>query len=133
MNFASSSPPPATKPPLLVLVDDDPAVLGSLTFAFEIEGFAVQAFPDAESLLANGVGACDCLVLDQRLPGLSGLDLLERLRSQGQAAPAVLITTHPSRDTCRRAKAAGVEIVEKPLLGETLARHVREVVAAPKA
>lgn len=114
---------------MLVLVDDDPAVLGALSFAFETEGFAVKAYPDAESLLAEDSPSCDCYVLDQRLPGLSGLELLERLRAAGQSAPAVLITTHPSRDTCQRARTAGVEIVEKPLLGETLARHVREIVA----
>lgn len=132
MNLASSLPSSASDAgPLLVLVDDDPAVLGSLSFAFETEGFAVQAYPDAESLLADGAPSCACLVLDQRLPGISGLDLLERLRAQGQSAPAVLITTHPSRATRDRAEAAGVEIVEKPLLGETLARHVREVVNAP--
>jgi FixJ family two-component response regulator len=118
---------------VLVLVDDDAAVLGSLTFAFETEGFAVRPFRNAEALLASAPADCACYVLDQRLPGMSGLDLLERLRARGDGAPAVLITTHPSRETRGRALAAGVEIVEKPLLGETLARHVREVVSAQRA
>lgn len=122
--------PPVAGAPLLVLVDDDPAVLGSLTFAFETEGFSVRAYPNAEALLAQAPPNCACYVLDQRLPGLSGLDVLERLRQLGEHAPAVLITTHPSAETRSRALAAGAEIVEKPLLGETLARHVRDVVFA---
>jgi FixJ family two-component response regulator len=67
------------------------------------------------------------MVLDQKLPGMSGLDLLERLRAGGVTAPAVLITTHPSKETRARSRAAGVEIVEKPLLDDRLAEQIRRL------
>jgi FixJ family two-component response regulator len=117
-------------PPLVVLVEDDPAVLSALTFAFETDGYAVRACADAEDLLASPPdGTRFCLVIDEKLPGLSGLDLLARLRARGVDAPAILITTRPNDPTRRRAAAAGVEIVEKPLLGDALPRMVRAAFA----
>ncbi|PZO53857.1 MAG: hypothetical protein DCF16_06055 [Alphaproteobacteria bacterium] len=121
-------------PPVLALVDDDPAVRHALSFAFETAGITVATFADAESALAApDQGAWRCLVLDQKLPRMSGLDLLERLRAAGVIVPSILITTHPSRETRARALAAGVEIVEKPLLDNQLSRMVRELMAdAPR-
>ncbi|MEZ6024046.1 MAG: response regulator [Hyphomonadaceae bacterium] len=109
----------------VALVDDDPAVRQALSFALETAGVAVAAFADAESALA----APDrlfwrCVVLDQRLPGMSGVDLLEHLRAAGSSAACVLITTHPSGEVRRRAKAAGAEIMEKPLLDNRLTQSV---------
>ena len=121
------SPP---RPADLALVDDDPAVRRALSFAFETAGFSVAAFSDAESVLAAPDRAkWRCLVFDQKLPGMSGLDLLARLRGEGVAAPAIIITTLPSRDSRARAQAAGVEIVEKPLLDNTLSQKVRQLIA----
>jgi two-component system, LuxR family, response regulator FixJ len=117
-------------PSALVLVDDDPALLHALSFAFETEGYAVSAFADAESLLASEAPqSLLCLVLDQRLPGMSGLALLAALRAQNVSAPAILITSNPPAAVRREARAAGVEIVEKPLLGNMLAAKVREAIA----
>jgi two-component system, LuxR family, response regulator FixJ len=113
-----------------VLVDDDPALLHALSFAFETEGYDVRSFADAEALLADPKAPAGsvCLVLDQRLPGMSGLALLAKLRAQNVAAPAILITTNPPSAVRREAEAAGVEIVEKPLLGADLADKVRAAV-----
>jgi FixJ family two-component response regulator len=119
-----------TDSPILALVDDDPAVRQSLTFAFETAGISVSAFSDAESALASPDRlAWRCMVLDQRLPGISGLELLDRLRAAGVRAPSILITTHPSYETRTRARAAGVEIVEKPLLDNQLSKRVSEFIA----
>jgi FixJ family two-component response regulator len=115
-------------PPVVIVVDDDPDVLGSLKFSFEVEGFAVQAHDSAEALLDGDLPSKNaCLVLDQKLPGMDGLELLRRLRSRGDALPAVLITT-PNAETKRRAALAGVPIVEKPLLCETLVDQVRALI-----
>lgn len=112
----------------VVFVDDDLAVLNALSFAFETEGYAVRACRDGAALLADPPLEPDtCLVLDERLAGRSGLDLLVRLRARGVEAPAILITTRPSPQTIARAGAEGVTIVEKPLLGDVLARKVREM------
>lgn len=115
----------------LVLVDDDPALLNALSFAFGIEGYEVRSFGDAETLLSDASAQRDsvCLVLDQRLPGLSGLALLAALRAKGVSAPAILITSNPPPAVRRQAEAAGVEIVEKPLLDGVLAGKVRDAVA----
>jgi FixJ family two-component response regulator len=114
---------------VLALVDDDPAVRHALSFAFETAGISVATFSDAESALAApDQRAWKCLVLDQRLPGVSGLGLLDQLRAAGVSAPCFLITTHPSRDTRSRALVAGVEIIEKPLLDNQLLNKVRKAI-----
>jgi two-component system response regulator FixJ len=119
----------STKATALVLVDDDPALLHALSFAFETEGYEVRAFADAESLLADAKAPNgSVLVLDQKLPGMSGLALLAALRARGVAVPAILITSNPTAALRREARAAGVEIVEKPLLDGVLAAKVREAV-----
>ena len=113
-----------------MLVDDDAALLNALSFAFETEGYEVRSFADAEALLADPAAPAGsvCLILDQRLPGMSGLALLSALRAQNVGAPAILITTHPSAAVRREAAEQGVEIVEKPLLGADLASKVRTLV-----
>lgn len=111
--------------PYLALVDDDDALRHALTFSFETAGIGVEAFPVAEMALAARNNAnWRCLVTDYRLPGISGLDLLERLRLTGVNPPTILITSNPSRELKVRSHAAGVEIVEKPLLGDHLLESV---------
>jgi FixJ family two-component response regulator len=114
----------------IVVVENDLAVLNALTFSFETEGYDVMGFEDAESLLAvpRLPGGPTCLVLDYKLPGLSGLALLAELRVREVSAPAILITTNPPAALHKAARRAGVEIVEKPLLGRLLADRVREAV-----
>ena len=119
-------------PPVLALVDDDAAVRHALSFAFETAGISVATFSDGESALAaSGQRTWRCLVLDERLPGVSGLNLLHQLRAAGVTAPCFLITSHPSQDTRRRAVAAGIEIIEKPLLDNQLLTKVRIVLGEP--
>lgn len=110
---------------VLALVDDDAPLLHALTFAFETRGYAVNAFANAELALASPRhGEWRCLILDQRLPGMSGLDLLVRLRAALVTTPAVLITSNPSERTRTQAAEAGVEIVEKPILDDVLVERV---------
>src|SRR5262249_30169673 len=109
----------------LVLIDDDPHVLSALRFAFEADGYEVSAFASGEALLASPPMAANvCIVIDHRLSGLSGLETLARLRRRGVTAPAVLITSNPSSELCRRAREVGVDIVEKPLITSALPRKV---------
>lgn len=112
----------------LVLVDDDPHVLNALRFAFETEGYNVRTHKRGEDVLTDPpTEPRTCLVIDERLPGLSGLDTVARLRASGVVVPAILITSHPTKNMIRRASAADVGIVEKPLLGDVLAAKVRAV------
>jgi FixJ family two-component response regulator len=115
----------------LVLVDDDPAVLHALSFAFETQGYDVHPYADAEALLASpaNLPGPACFVVDQKLPGRSGLQLLQELRARAVTAPVILITSNPTVQVRAAAAAAGVEIVEKPLLGGTLEKKVREALS----
>ncbi len=114
--------PPAN----VVVVDDDPAVLGALKFALELEGFAVASYRGGAELLAQKhLPQTGCLVIDFKLPDMDGLDLLAALRKREVRSPAVLITTHPSAILRKRADAAAVPIVEKPLLGDALLDAIR--------
>jgi len=117
--------------PLVVIVDDDAAVRSSLAITADLDGYRVETCASGEALLQLELpqsGAC--LVIDEQLPGLSGLDALGRLRSQGCTLPAVLITSHPSRQLRWKAARAGTAILEKPLLGDGLISWIRAT--APK-
>ena len=122
--------PPEPLRPAVILVDDDPAVAHAVQFSFDLEGLNVRSFRDAESLLASGaLPKKGCLVLDYHLPGLDGLELLDRLRANDVRMPAVLITTNPRPHLRARAAAAGVPIIEKPLLTDALLTAVRSALA----
>ena len=121
--------PPVPTTPLVIVVDDDAAVRGSLKFALEIEGFTVHAYARGDELLDDAALAdCACLIIDQRLPGMTGLDVVAALRDQRIATPAILITSHPTGHLQERAAKAGIAIVEKPLLGNALIERVRAAV-----
>lgn len=109
---------------MIFLVEDDEPLREALRLTFEVEGFQVRAFADAESLLVDTEApAGGCLVLDQKLPGMDGLELVMDLRARGVDLPTVLITT-PTAAVIRRAAACGVPLVEKPLLNQTLVNTV---------
>ena len=117
--------------PLVYVVDDDAAVRQALEFALDLEGFRVETFESGEALLLRDTPAGPgCLVLDERLPGISGLDTLRQLRARAVDLPAILITTHPGPVLRAAAQRAGVRILEKPLLGETLAVAIYEAVSS---
>jgi len=123
---------PAVQRDLIVVVDDDAAVRKSLKFSLEVEGFAVQTYARGEELLNEAAfPACGCLVIDQKLPGMSGVDVITELRNRKVLVPVILITTHPSSDLIKRAAGAGVPIVEKPLLNSTLLDGIHYAMLRP--
>ena len=116
----------AVHSPVIVVDDDDPAVCNSLKFALELEGFAVRTYRGGAELLEDGnFDDCDCFVIDQRMPGMSGMDLIARLRERKLATPAILIISQPSDALSARAAKAAVPIVEKPLLSNMLIDKIR--------
>ena len=128
----TSQQEPVLASPLIVVVDDDAAVRGSLKFALEIEGFVVRTYPKGDDLLDDARRAdCACFIIDHKLPGMNGLEVVAELRKERIAAPVILITSHPNNAVQQRAAQAGVPIVEKPLLGNTLIDRVRDVLTRP--
>ena len=85
--------------PAVVVVDDDAAVRNSLRFSLEIDGYNVLPYASAEALLNEEVlPDCACFVIDHNMPGISGLDLVIRLRDENVRAPIILITSAPPRN-----------------------------------
>lgn len=113
--------------PVVLVVHNDPAVLHSLGFALEVEGFRVCLFGSGDDLLASAhLPGTGCLVAHQHMPGMSGLDLLERLRARELSMPAILITGQPDVFLEERAAAMGSSLVEAlALLDNTLIDAVR--------
>ena len=117
---ATPRSPSGDRTPIIAVVDDDPAVSGSLKFSLELEGFSVRTYDGAAELLnAGDLAACACLVIDQRMPGMSGMELIAKLRDLSVQTPAILLVSYPNPKVSARAANAEVPIVEKPLLGIT--------------
>jgi two-component system, LuxR family, response regulator FixJ len=118
---------PIERSPIVAIVDDDPAVCGSLKFSLELEGFVVRAYGHAAEFLdAGDFQGCDCLVIDQRMPGMSGMELIAKLRTLEVQTPAILLISQPNPALAARAAKAAVPIVEKPLFGNALIERIRE-------
>lgn len=119
----------ATAPSATVyVVDDDAAVRRALAFALDLEGFAVETYESGEAVLLRVLPESPgCLVIDERLPGVSGLDTLRALRARHVALPAILVTSHPKLAFREAAAKAGAPILEKPFLSETLISEIRQL------
>ena len=117
--------------PLILVVEDDSAVLASLNFMLEAEGFKVCAFDNVVRLLAaDWPPEIACLVVDYGMPTMNGIDLLRHLRRRQILVPAILVTGHSDAMVRDRALAAGfVRIVNKPLRGNVLVEEIRQVLA----
>jgi two-component system, LuxR family, response regulator FixJ len=118
--------------PLIHLIDDDEAVRNSLALLIGTVGLRVQTWADPQDFIdrfdRQSIGA---IVLDVRMPGISGLTVLDTLVAQNVDQPVVMLTGHGTVDMCRRAfKAGAAEFLEKPvndeLLIETLQNAVRQ-------
>ncbi|MDH2406077.1 response regulator [Bradyrhizobium sp. SSUT18] len=116
--------------PTVYVVDDDDAVLGSLRFLLETDGFAVRTFRNATALLnASGTPGADCYVIDYKMPGINGIELAGRLRKVDGDTPVILITGYPDENISARAATAGVkDVVLKPLLDENLVKGIRRAI-----
>lgn len=115
-------------PPTVYVVDDDDGVRRALAFALDLEGFEVETFESGEALLLHDrLDAAGCLVIDERLPGISGQETLRQLRARQVALPAVFVTSHPKPVMREAAARTGTPIVEKPLEAETLIATIHQL------
>lgn len=116
--------------PLIHLVDDDQAVRDGLALLISTVGLRVQSWSDPLAFAAQfdrqSIGA---IVLDVRMPGVSGLALLGQLMEQGVDQPVILLTGHGTVDMCRRAfKGGAAEFLEKPVDDEVLLEALQAAV-----
>ncbi len=116
--------------PLIHLIDDDAAVREALSLLISTVGLRVSAWADPQAFMAGfdrqGIGA---IVLDIRMPGISGLAVLETLIAQGVDQPILMLTGHGTVDMCRRAfKSGAAEFMEKPVNDEVLIEALQNAV-----
>ncbi|MFI4861612.1 MAG: response regulator transcription factor [Phycisphaerales bacterium JB063] len=113
------------------VVDDDAAVRDSLQWLLESVGLSVKSYGSANAFLAEADQSCrGCLVVDLRLPGLSGLDLMDQLNNKSIQLPTIMITGHGDVTAAVRAmKAGAIDFIEKPFNDEILLDRVRAALA----
>lgn len=112
------------------VVDDDAAVGRALVSAGKVIGHPVRAFGSASEFLAAFTGEPGCLVLDIRMPGMSGTELQRHLADAGADVPIVMISGHADVRTAVEAMTLGaVTLLEKPFRLEDLIEHVRVALA----
>lgn len=112
-------------PKTILVVHDDAALRNSLEFSLGIEGYHVRAYASGSALLAEAdFPESGCMIIDQRLPDIQGLKLIDVLRERAIMLPATLVTTHPTPALRRRAAEANVPIVEKPFLTGMLFQRI---------
>ena len=118
--------PRTIDPPTVFVVDDDPQVRESLSLLMESVDLDVQTFPSAEAFLdAYRPRQCGCLVLDVRMPGMSGLELQKRLADLHVTIPILILTAYPETVSAVQAmKAGALDFIEKPYSPQVLLDHV---------
>lgn len=117
--------------PTVFLTDDDPAIRDAVELLLRTSGLAVEAFASAVDFLASdAVQRPGCLLLDVRMPGMSGLDLQKRLQEMGCRMPILFMTGHGDVPMAIRAMKAGAfDFVEKPFQAENLLSRIHEALA----
>ena len=112
--------------PVIAIVDDDPAMCRALSRLLQTVGWQAVAFSSAEAFLQSGVQKPPhCLVLDVRLPGMTGLELVERLVADGVSFP-IIITGHADAQVHIRAIQAGaVAYLRKPVDEQDFLQAIR--------
>ncbi len=119
-----------TSGPTVFVIDDDPSVRKSLSRLLRSLGFDAETFASAETFLArahyDGVG---CIVLDVRMPGLSGMDLQEELRRADYSMPIIFITGHGNIPMSVQAmKKGAIDFLTKPFDDEQLLQAVKNAI-----
>lgn len=117
--------------PVVFIVDDDEAMRSSLRWLIESVGMKVETYDSADRFLASYYpGRAGCLLLDVRMPGMSGLELQAYLTREQIKIPVIVITGHGDVAMAVRAmKAGAVDFIEKPFNDEVLLNSLRTALA----
>ena len=113
--------------PLIAIVDDDEAIRDALSDLLMVEGFACNAFDGAAAFLAQyGALAFDCLITDMRMPGMSGLELLQHLHGLGSTLPVIVLTSVIDDQSRGQSHALGARAwLTKPVANNVLLNELK--------
>ena len=117
--------------PIVHIIDDDETARQSLAFLLDCSGLAVRSYESAaEFLSAVPTMEHGCIITDVRMPGMSGVELIGRLRALAVADPVIVITGHADVPLAIQAMKAGVaDFLEKPFSDDTILGAVRSALA----
>jgi FixJ family two-component response regulator len=112
--------------PLISIVDDDEAVREATKSLIRSLGYNAETFGSAEEFLAwTQIELTDCLITDVQMPGLSGMDLQDRLISEGHEMPTIFVTAFPDTKLENRALRGGaIAYLRKPIEESDLLEHI---------
>jgi two-component system response regulator FixJ len=113
---------------LVFVVEDDEEVRVSTRTLLEASGYVVREFASGEEVIAaGGAGAAGCIVLDQDLSGMSGLDLIRQLRAEGVQTPAIMVSGN-GKQLVAAATRAGIDaVLQKPISAESLEQWLENI------
>lgn len=115
---------------LVFVVEDDHEVRASTRTLLEASGYAVREFASAEDVIAAGdAGTADCIVLDHNLSGMSGLELIRKLRSDGVLAPAIMVSGNGNNLAAAATKAGIAAVLRKPISAEALEQWLEHILS----
>ena len=117
-------------PPVVGLIDSDPLARAALNTLLQPVGVDVVGFDTAESYLLSGSSrSLACLIVDLLLPGMSGLELLRRLRSNGNDVPVILLADESDVPTAVAAMREGAtDFIEKPYVNVAILKQVQKLI-----
>ena len=121
--------------PRVYIVDDDEAMRDSLKWLLESRGLKVELYPSGEAFLrAFDSEFCGCLVLDVRMPGMSGMDLYTRLQARASTLPVIFITGHGDVPMAVSAlKKGAADFIEKPFNNRDMVRLIESCLKQDRA
>lgn len=116
----------------IFIVDDDPAIRDSLSWLIETIGYPVRTFASAQAFLdAYEPWMPGCLILDVRLPGMSGLQLQQKMQAKNIRLPVIIISGHGDVPMAVKAMQQGAQVfLEKPFRDQDLLDNIQEAVEA---
>jgi RNA polymerase sigma factor (sigma-70 family) len=128
---ARSRPAASVDTTIIWVVDDDAAMRQAISFLLDAAGHAVQECESAEVFLKHfDPGRRGCILLDVRMPGMSGLDLQKKLRADSVDTPVIIVTAHGDVPMAVQAMRQGAfDFVQKPFKGDELLQRVAMAVA----
>lgn len=120
-----------SKDPLISVVEDDPSLRDAMVGLVESLGYRAAGHPSAEAFLKDGDLASDCVITDIQMPGLSGIELKQRLVELGNAVPVIMVTARTEAALLDKARESGpMCLLQKPFTAEALIACLKSALAA---